>query len=165
MTVSIEPGLRPLVRKLERLGPLSDEERQTLEGFIPGARWVGAARSLTRQGERPTACCLIVEGFACRYKALDDGQRQILSFHIPGDLLDLAGLLLGRMDYGVATLTAVRAVSVPNATLLDWIGRTQICTACCGATRCSTPRCFASGWSTSAAARPISVSRICCASW
>lgn len=123
MTVSIEPGLRPLVPKLERLGPLSDEERQTLEGFIPGARWVGAARSLTRQGERPTACCLIVEGFACRYKALDDGQRQILSFHIPGDLLDLAGLLLGRMDYGVATLTAVRAVSVPNATLLDWIGR------------------------------------------
>jgi CRP-like cAMP-binding protein len=123
MTALIDPGLRPLIRKLERLGPLSDEERRTLEDFSPGARWVGAARDLAREGERPTECQLIVKGLACRYKVLDDGQRQILSFQVPGDLLDLTALLLGRMDHGISTLTAVQVVLVPNAALLDWIGR------------------------------------------
>jgi len=61
------------------------------------------------------------EGFLCRYKTIEDGRRQIVSFHIPGDIVDLNSLLLGRMDHSVGTLTPVKIASIPHATLLEWM--------------------------------------------
>ncbi len=111
----------PLIRKLELLGPLSQEERRTLEGFPLDAWQVGADQNLVRAGERPSDCKLVVSGFACRHKLLEDGRRQIVSFHVPGDILDLAGLLLGSVDHGISTLTQAGIVSIPHATLLGWV--------------------------------------------
>ncbi len=112
-----------LIRKLDQLGPLSDAERQALAKVQLDVRHVGIEQDLMRAGDRPSDCKLIVEGFVCRYKAIDDGRRQIVSFHIPGDIIDLNSLLLGRMDHNVATLTPVEVASIPHALLLEWIGR------------------------------------------
>jgi hypothetical protein len=32
-------------------------------------------------GDRPSTCCLIVDGFVVRSKVVGDGRRQILGFH------------------------------------------------------------------------------------
>ncbi len=50
-----------------------------------------------------------------------DGQRQIMSFHFPGDILDLSGLLLGTLDHGFGTLTPVEVAPIAHATLRGWI--------------------------------------------
>ena len=123
MAATIDPGLRLFVRKLERLGPLTDEERRTLEDLPLSVRRVDTDRDLVRDGQRPSHCLLLLEGFSCRYKVLADGGRQITSFHIPGDIVDLTGLLLGRMDHGIGTLTPVRVAPIPQAAILDWMGR------------------------------------------
>ncbi len=47
---------------------------------------------IVRDGDRPSECSLVLEGFAFRYKLLPDGRRQILAFHTPGDLPDLQSL-------------------------------------------------------------------------
>jgi CRP-like cAMP-binding protein len=52
----------------------------------------------------PSECCLIVDGFACRYKLLQDGKRQIMSYHISGDIPDLQSLHLDVMDHSLGTL-------------------------------------------------------------
>jgi len=39
-------------------------------------------------GEWPDELSLITEGFACRYKLLVGGGRQILAFLIPGDICE-----------------------------------------------------------------------------
>ncbi|WP_369010740.1 cyclic nucleotide-binding domain-containing protein, partial [Methylobacterium frigidaeris] len=46
-------------------------------------------QDIVREKDRPSQCCLLLEGWACRYQVLSGGNRQIFSFHIPGDIPDL----------------------------------------------------------------------------
>lgn len=112
-----------LLRKLERLGPLSDAERGVLEALPLDVRRVGAGRDLVREGDRPSNCLVLLEGFAHRYRALEDGRRQIMAFHVAGDMPDLTSLLTRRMDHGIAALTPVLVAPVPHATVLEWTER------------------------------------------
>ncbi|HEV7369192.1 Crp/Fnr family transcriptional regulator [Arenibaculum sp.] len=45
-------------------------------------------------------------GWAYRYREFPDGNRQILDFLLPGDLIGLQATLLDQTQYGVKTLTA-----------------------------------------------------------
>ena len=115
------PVAGPLLRKLNRLGLLSAKATSALEAMTATPYWAVADQDLFRQGDRPPDCKLILQGLVCRYKVLDDGRRQIVSFHVPGDIVDLNSLLLGALDHSISTLTAVRLVSIKHATLLDWM--------------------------------------------
>ena len=84
-------------------------------------REVEADQDIVRQGGRPLFCPFLLEGFACRFKLLADGQRQIIAFHIAGDFSDLASSLIDRLDYGIMTLTAARIVALPYAIILEWM--------------------------------------------
>ncbi len=119
VTVVIEP----VIRKLEKLGPLSDEDRRVLQDLPINVRQVEADRDLVREGDQPSDCQLLLEGFACRYKTLENGGRQIMSFHIRGDICDLHSLLVGRMDHSISTLTPGKVAAIPHATILDWTQR------------------------------------------
>jgi CRP-like cAMP-binding protein len=55
-------------------------------------------------GDSSSESCLIVAGFACRYILTAEGKRQILSFHIGGDIPDLQSLNINVMDHSLATL-------------------------------------------------------------
>jgi CRP-like cAMP-binding protein len=61
----------------------------------------------------------VLKGFACRYKVLGDGQRQIMSFHMAGDIPDLQSLHLGVMDHSLGTMTAVTAAFIPHTAVHD----------------------------------------------
>jgi CRP-like cAMP-binding protein len=67
-------------------------------------RNIPARRDIVAEGDRPSHCCLILEGFVCRYKLLNEGRRQIMSFHTPGDIPDLQSLHLKTMDHNIGTL-------------------------------------------------------------
>ena len=94
-----------LVRRLESIAQLSDEERQAILGLPAKTRVLDARQDIVRDGDKPSHCCLLLDGWACRYKMLSEGRRQILSFHIPGDIPDLQSLHLHTMDHSLATLT------------------------------------------------------------
>jgi len=108
-----------LIRHLEQFGPLSEVEKHALEGAATRVRVFGPDQDLVSDGDRPTDCKLILSGFACTYKLLPDGRRQIMSFQIPGDICDLQGFFLGEMDYAIGTLTAGRVAVIPHEELLD----------------------------------------------
>ena len=110
----------PLICKLEAFGPLPDGDKQALGQAVARTRWVSAGYDLVHKGDRPTDCHLILQGFACRHRRMGDGQRQILSFEIPGDL---HGFLLGKLDHAVATLTPCRVATLPREVLTDWVER------------------------------------------
>ena len=111
----------PFIRKLEAFGPLPDGDKQALAQAAGRTRRVDAGRTLVREGDRPADCQLILQGFAFRHRTLDGGQRQIMSFEIPGDLCDLHGFLLGTADHAVATLTPCRVATLPRAVLTEWM--------------------------------------------
>ena len=94
-----------LVRGLERIADLSQEEQQALRNLPVRSRTLKSGQDIVHNGDRPGQCCLIVEGWAFRYKLVGEGQRQILSFHVPGDIPDLQSLYLHTMDHSLGTLT------------------------------------------------------------
>ncbi len=113
--------LTPFIRKLEAFGPLPDRDKRALTQALGRTRQVGAGRALVREGDHPAECQLILQGFAYRHRTLRDGQRQIVSFEIPGDLCGLHGLLLGQADHAVTTLTLCNVAMLPREVLTDWV--------------------------------------------
>jgi CRP-like cAMP-binding protein len=93
-----------LIRKLESIAPLAPEEKAALLRLPLRLRAVPANQDILREGDVPSECCLIVAGFACCYNVTAQGRRQILSFHISGDIPDLQGLHLSVMDHSLGTL-------------------------------------------------------------
>ena len=74
-------------------------------------------QDVVREGDQPSDCNLLLEGMVCRYKLLEDGKRQIFSFHIPGDIFDAQSFLLNRMDHSILTLTTSRIAMISHDTL------------------------------------------------
>jgi CRP-like cAMP-binding protein len=62
---------------------------------------------------------LILEGFACRYKVLADGTRQIMAYLVPGDFCDLQVFILKEMDHSIATLSRCTVVKIPRQGILE----------------------------------------------
>jgi CRP-like cAMP-binding protein len=100
------PAARALIRKLESVFDLTSEERRTIESLPVRLRDVKAGEALVRDGDRPSHCCVVIAGFACRSKLVEKGGRQIMSFHIAGDIPDLQSLHLDVMDHDLGMLRA-----------------------------------------------------------
>lgn len=74
---------------------------------------------LVREGQIATECQLIFSGFAFRQKLLRDGRRQIISFHIPTEFVDLQNSLLGIADHNVQSLNRCEAAIFPRQALVE----------------------------------------------
>ena len=112
-----------LIRKLESSATLSDAERQAVQSLPVRIHNLDARQDIVRDGDQPTHCCLILDGWACRYKMLSQGKRQILSFHIPGDIPDLQSLHIHTMDHSLATLTKAVVAFIPHESLRELTAR------------------------------------------
>ncbi|HEV7233772.1 MAG TPA: Crp/Fnr family transcriptional regulator [Sphingorhabdus sp.] len=64
-------------------------------------------QDIISEGEEPRTVHLLVSGWACRYKMMEDGRRQILAFFVPGDLADLHVYILKSLDHSIAAVTPV----------------------------------------------------------
>lgn len=114
---SLDASMEPVLRKLERLAALDDADRAAFAALPFRLSDHAADTALVREGDVVNECCMLIDGYACRYKETPDGQRQIVSFHLRGDPIDIQHILLPRADHGVATVTPVRAAWVPAAAL------------------------------------------------
>jgi CRP-like cAMP-binding protein len=94
-----------LIKKLDALGSLSDEEERAFIKIIGPRRTVNAGADIVEDGSSPAFSTVLLEGFCCRYKLLRQGRRQILAFQIPGDLLDIYSYVLPKMDHAIGALT------------------------------------------------------------
>jgi CRP-like cAMP-binding protein len=103
----------PLVRKLSRFGRLSQAERAAVLELVTEREDVPDNTDLVSQGEKLKEAIVIEEGWAIRYRTLDDGRRQIMNFLLPGDLFDLCAFMLTRADHSVGTIIDCTINRVP----------------------------------------------------
>lgn len=126
--------MNPLIRKLEAFGPLPDDDKRFLASLVRSPRTVGAHVDLIREGDTPTDVRLFVEGFACRYKLIENGRRHIVAYLIPGDFCDLHNFILKQMDHSIATLSPCKVVDLSRQTVLELTERPAIARALLWAT-------------------------------
>lgn len=102
-------GIEPLFRLLGRYMALEEADRAALSALETGPVCLTEARSdIAREGDNPTVIRLLISGWACRYKDLPDGRRQIVGFFLPGDFCDLNIYILSELDHSIGALTQVR---------------------------------------------------------
>ena len=110
-------ALNPLVRRFETIISLSEDEKKAILNLPVRVADLRADADIVREGDRPSQCCLLVEGFLCRYKYLSDGKRQIMAFYVPGDIPDLLSLHIDVMDHSLATIVASKVAFIPHDAL------------------------------------------------
>jgi CRP-like cAMP-binding protein len=125
--------LAALLRRLNIVSGLDDADIAAIRGLPIHVRHWEAGRTIVSDGERPTECCLVIEGFCIRAKTTANGQRQILSIHIPGEIPDLQSLHLHRMDHdliavvpstlGFISHTTMRALTRANPSVAEVLWR------------------------------------------
>jgi len=71
----------PLLRKLANFTQLSEDESNAVNECSQDVREFAAGEDVISQGDRTGGVKLLLDGFACRYKVLEDGRRQIVAFH------------------------------------------------------------------------------------
>jgi CRP-like cAMP-binding protein len=116
---SFQSDHNPLIRKLESIFTLSDEERQALADLPMQVLALKENQDIVREGDRPSRSCLILSGFVCVYKITGEGKRQIVTFNIPGDIPDLQSLHLKVLDTSMGTITPCRVGFIPHDALHD----------------------------------------------
>jgi len=113
----------PLIRKLENFTKLSHDDQQALEKATGQVRVYRPREDIISEGERPEAVKLLIQGWGCRYKHLQDGRRQIMAYFVPGDMCDINVFILRQMDHSIATLSPATVATIPRDTMLDLMTR------------------------------------------
>jgi CRP-like cAMP-binding protein len=107
-----------LTRKFGTAIGLSDQEREALEQLPAHSRHVKVGETLLLEGDRTQHCMVVLSGLACRFKMVgSEGHRQIMSFHIHGDIPDLQSLHLGVMDHDVGMLQEGKVSFIPHTAI------------------------------------------------
>lgn len=112
-----------LIRKMESICQLSDEDREGLRAITGTLVDVRPYDDIVRDGDRPDTVCIVVEGFLCRYKLVNDGKRQIMAFYIPGDTPDTLSLFIERMDHSLCALVPSTILRVPHRKMFELFDR------------------------------------------
>jgi len=111
--------LAPLVRRWSKHVDLAPDDEDAILALPFTRRSFGKDAYVIREGHEAVECTLLLKGFAFRQKLLRDGSRQIISFHIPGEFLDLQNGILGVADHNVQSVNRCETAVVPRAALAD----------------------------------------------
>lgn len=103
------------IDKLQGYGRLGNAEAAALRAATANPRKIAARKDLIREGDRPGPVFVMLEGWACRYKVLPSGTRQIVGYLMPGDACDLHIGLLEEMDHSIQTITQALVATIERA--------------------------------------------------
>ena len=103
------------VQKLSGLAELTLGDVSALKAATARPRRYVARQDLIREGDEPGPMFVMLEGWACRYKILPSGTRQIMAFLMPGDACDLHIKLLAEMDHSIQAITTASVATVTRA--------------------------------------------------
>ena len=112
-----------LTRKLKEHTALSPAEISALRSLPARPRIAAAGEDIVRQGDKPNASVVVLEGMVGRYHTLGSGRRQYLSFHITGDMPDAQALFIERMDHALCAIGEATIALVRHSKLLDLFER------------------------------------------
>lgn len=119
---SASADLSFFAERMSHRASLSEADRAAIAELPHVRRRLNANTYLIREGEPPrSSCSLLISGMAFRHKLTVEGARQIVSVHLPGELLDLQHLFLNIADHSLQALTEVEVADIERDVLQDLI--------------------------------------------
>lgn len=106
-------------RRIDAIRVLTVDERTALATACAAPATVDSGTDLIVEGEDIPRGYIVEEGWACGYRLLNDGRRQILNFVLPGDFVGASGAVIRLADHSVMTLTPCRVHPFSTKTLVE----------------------------------------------
>ena len=103
--MDMAPGADLLAKKLNTFVQLSQRELECLAQLQSIPVRVPLGKGLVHEGQSGHKAYILQSGWACSFKSLHDGGRQIIGFPIPGDCMGLRSVLLRTSDHSFSALT------------------------------------------------------------
>lgn len=120
----------PLARKLGAFIDLSPPDFALLRKLHERRRRFPLGVDIVHQGQSDREAYVLARGWACSYKLLPGGSRQIVDFQIPGDFLGLRSMLFRVSDHNIEPVTEIEAHVVTKNDIKDIVDRSpQLATA------------------------------------
>ncbi len=108
-----------LARKLCAFVQLSACELECLAGLHAAPIRIPSGGEIVHEGQTGHVVHILQEGWACSFKLLPDGGRQIITFPLPGDCVGLRSVLLRTSDHSFSALTDVVVSRVEASRFLE----------------------------------------------
>ena len=117
MTSTDSSTMLPFLRTLEARSDVSNEEREAILAlpFVP--RQIRPNYDFVRQGELLSHSCFVLDGVVGSFKQDRDGNRQIVSIFINGDMVDLHSVVVPEAPSALQALTTTTILQVPHSAL------------------------------------------------
>ena len=110
------------VRHYVDIEPDAFEDLSTLPFKLESYR---TGEDIIRVGDTVDNVFVIEQGWAIRYRRLEDGRRQILNFMLPGDCFDMMAVTAATADHSVAAATKLQLRRVNARDFLNAIRRNE----------------------------------------
>lgn len=111
------------LRRLAALRKFNGDELAFVNQFKADELYVDPGISFLHERSRSDYFYTVLNGWAFRYKMLEDGRRQILNYALPGDLIGLQGAVMKEMEHSVEALTPLTLCVFPRAKMWELYGK------------------------------------------
>ena len=101
-----------LARKIGAFIQLSEPELEFLADLQAAPFALARGKELVHEGQLRQTAYILQAGWACSFKLLPDGGRQIITFPLPGDCVGLRSMLLRTSDYSFSAVTDAVVTSI-----------------------------------------------------
>lgn len=95
---------------------LSEAERTRMEALIAETETLPHGHRVIALGQKPDHSTMLIEGFMLRTLEADN-RRYGVSFHVPGDFVDLHCYALQRLDHNIDCVGSVKVGYVPHSAI------------------------------------------------
>jgi CRP-like cAMP-binding protein len=100
-----------------RRSALNSDEQQAILSISGQTRQYAAHADVVSPGEVIQHACLVSRGVVGRFDQMRNGQRQITSFYIAGDMCDLHSVVAPKASWSITAISASTVCLVPHAEL------------------------------------------------
>ncbi|NCN84093.1 MAG: Crp/Fnr family transcriptional regulator [Sphingomonadales bacterium] len=101
-----------LLRRISFYADLDEADQQVIMQIKGREQSYEKNTEIIDAGQEMDSVLIVKEGWAIRYKTLEDGRRQILNVLLAGDMFDLQVLVAAEADHSVKTVTNLTGLSV-----------------------------------------------------
>lgn len=108
-----------LLRRISFYADLDDKDKSEVRALKGHEKRFPRNTEVIDAGQQLDSVLIVKEGWAIRYKTLDDGRRQVLNVLLPGDMFDLQVLVAAEADHSVLAVTDLETLSIKPSTFRD----------------------------------------------
>lgn len=110
-----------IIDKLQSRLRLTGEQARQIAAVVGRVETVPARVDLGQPSGAIVSPVFLIDGYAHLYKLGSHGRRQILAFHLPGEMINSGAAILPDTHWGIATLSQCRIARLDHAAILEMV--------------------------------------------